>query len=254
MNFISDLHEQVHNDKLFSIDKHNGYAFGLFFSAYQAKSLGHRSITCVEIGVAGGNGLLALEEIAFKVSEDLDIKVQLLGLDTGEGMPAPLDYRDLPYTWRQGQYKIDLNVLQSKLSLSKLVIGNVSDTIPDLLKSYDFQNSPLAFVSFDVDYYSSTRDALLILQAPSIPRTILFFDDLVSTDLRYISEDVGQLAAINDFNALSKESKIRFIEHLGFNRPNNALWTRKIYCHHNYTHPLYNSYIDWNTDKQLRLI
>lgn len=253
IRFISELHKKVHNDELFSKDKHNGYAFGIYFSAYQASKLGFKSITCIEIGVAGGNGLVAMEKISSLVKDEFNIDIKLIGMDTGEGMPKPESYKDLPYTWREGQYVLEKDDLQDKLSNSKLVLGNVKSTVETLSEIIDFQKSPIGFISFDVDYYSSTRDALKILNYETIPRALLLFDDLVSTDIRYISEDIGQMAAIKEFNN-SNDDKIRFIEHLGFNRPKNALWTRKIYCLHRYKQYNYNSYIDWNEDKQLKII
>ena len=249
---MSELHKKVHNDELFNKDKHNGYAFGVYFAAYQAKQLGFNSMTGVEIGVAGGNGLVALEDIAQLVRDEFSIQINLIGMDTGEGMPAPESFKDLPYTWRKGQYKMDQLELKSKLKTANLIIGNVRETVNSIDSYVDFQKSPLGFISFDVDYYSSTRDALSILQFDTIPRAILFFDDVVSTDLRYMCPDIGQLAAINEFNEKNQD-KIRFIDHLGYNRPKNALWTRKIYCLQRYSQDNYNLYIDWSADKQLKL-
>ncbi len=252
MYFISELHKKIHNDQLFLKDKHNGYAFGMYFSAYQAFKLGFKSISCIEIGVAGGNGLVAMEKISSLISDEFNIEIKLIGMDTGEGMPKPEGYKDLPYTWREGQYLLEKEELNKKLCSAKLILGNVKHTVKTLPKEIDFESSPISFVSFDVDYYSSTRDALEILKYNTIPRTLLLFDDLVSTDIRYLSEDIGQMAAIKEFNS-NNDDKIRFIEHLGFNRPKNALWTRKIYCFHRYSQANYNSYIDWNEDKQLKI-
>ena len=40
------------------------YAYGVFAAAKLARRLGYSGVSAVEFGVAGGNGLLALEEIA----------------------------------------------------------------------------------------------------------------------------------------------------------------------------------------------
>ena len=78
-------------------------------------------------------------------------------------MPKPESYKDLPYTWREGQYLLEKDDLKYILRYAKLALGNVKTTVENLSKLVDFQSSPIGFISFDVDYYSSTRDALKIL-------------------------------------------------------------------------------------------
>ena len=61
-----------------------------------AKALDVERVSVVEFGVAGGNGLLALEKIAEQLEAIYGIAVDVHGFDTGGGLPAPVDYRDLP--------------------------------------------------------------------------------------------------------------------------------------------------------------
>ena len=75
------------------------YAYGTFHAAQQAKLLGLDGISVIEFGVDRGDGLLALESIAREVANYFGIRISVLGFDTGEGMPSPADYRDLPYVW-----------------------------------------------------------------------------------------------------------------------------------------------------------
>ena len=81
------------------------YAFGVYNAGTLARNLGLRGITAIEFGVAGGNGLVALERIAQEVARHLSIEIAVYGFDTGEGMPDPADYRDLPYVWSRGFYQ-----------------------------------------------------------------------------------------------------------------------------------------------------
>ena len=61
-----------------------------------------RSEMSIELGVAGGRGLLALEEASAEIGPFLGVKIDVVGFDSGEGIPAPIDYRDLPHSWNAG--------------------------------------------------------------------------------------------------------------------------------------------------------
>src|SRR5580658_9317485 len=84
------------------------YAYGVYSAADLAKRLGLDAIQVIEFGVAGGNGLVALEAIATAVETDLGIRIHVCGFDSGGGMPAPVDYRDLPHVWDQGFFAMDV--------------------------------------------------------------------------------------------------------------------------------------------------
>ena len=142
------------------------YAYGVFHAARQAKLLGLDGISVVEFGVAEGNGLLALESTASEVADYFGIRISVFGFDSGEGMPDAVDYRDLPYVWRRGFYRMDQSRLKERLRPStQLVIGSVSKTVQNLLHTPD----PVGFVAFDLDYYSSTAEALAAFDLPVVP-------------------------------------------------------------------------------------
>ena len=67
-------------------------------------------------------------------------------------MPVAVDYRDCPYIWKPEYFTMDEDALRSKLTTAHLVIGDVAETIPATVE----QMAPIGFVSFDLDYYSST--------------------------------------------------------------------------------------------------
>ena len=46
--------------------------------------------------MASGAGLFNMSEIASKLLRSYEIDNQIIGFDTGEGMPAPVDYKDHP--------------------------------------------------------------------------------------------------------------------------------------------------------------
>lgn len=50
-------------------------------------------ISAIEFGVDGGNGLLAMENIAQEVEKEVPVEFEIYGFDTGSGLPEPIDYR-----------------------------------------------------------------------------------------------------------------------------------------------------------------
>ena len=48
-----------------------------------------------------------LSRRAVQIEKDVGVGNDVVGFDTGEGMPAASDYRDLPHIWSKGFYKMD---------------------------------------------------------------------------------------------------------------------------------------------------
>ena len=105
------------------------YGHCLLHAAQLARKLGHKRISAIEFGVAGGNGLLALERHAAHVTRETGVDVAIFGFDTGKGMPQPLDHRDMPYMWQAGYFAMDAELLQARLRSSKLLLGPVETTL-----------------------------------------------------------------------------------------------------------------------------
>jgi hypothetical protein len=53
-----------------------------------ALSLGYKEVSILEFGVAGGNGLVALEAIKEIIERYLPIKIRLFGFDMARGYPS----------------------------------------------------------------------------------------------------------------------------------------------------------------------
>ena len=104
------------------------YAYIMFEGARLAKRLGFKRISVIEFGVAGGNGLVNMEYHAEKIEELLGVTVDIYGFDTGVGLPPPEDYRDLPYIFKEGFFRMDQAALKARLKRSKLIIGDARDT------------------------------------------------------------------------------------------------------------------------------
>jgi hypothetical protein len=220
------------------------YAYCTMQAAFQAKQLGINRISIIEFGVATGSGILRMEEYAKEIEKITNVKIDVYGFDTAEGMPDSLDYRDLPYIWEKGYFKMDYSKLLSKLTKAKLIIGNVKDTIDSFCEKY--QPAPIGFISFDLDYYSSTVSALKIFNSSHsyfLPRTFCFFDDLIGNDLELHSEYSGELLAIKEFNSANSYKKIAQIYGLAHKRMKHSYWNDEVFVMHWFNHPLYSKHI-----------
>jgi len=222
------------------ISSYPPYLYGVYSAAKLAKQLGVPAISVIEFGVAGGRGLRALEDISSEVAKDLGIRIAVYGFDSGEGLPAPRDYRDLPNVWDSGFYKMDQAALQASLKCATLILGDIAQTLPQFLDSAG--SPPVGFVAFDLDYYSSTRIALRVFDGPPnlhLPRVYCYFDDIIWPEYACHNEYIGELAAIREFNEESPYRKIAPIHLLRCMLPNRDPWHEQMYAFHHFTHPQY---------------
>src|ERR1700734_3211680 len=112
------------------------YAYATLKAAELARKLNIDRISVIEFGVAGGNGLLNLEYHANEVEKLTGVTIDIYGFDTGEGLPQPQDYRDLPYHWKTGFFRMDKEVLLARLSRSKVIFGDVAQTAQKFVDDY----------------------------------------------------------------------------------------------------------------------
>ena len=215
------------------------YTYGVLHGVYLAKMIGVERVSVIEFGVAGGNGLISLERIAEKVSEEFGIGVDVYGFDVGIGLPKPRDYRDLPNLYAEGNYHMDVEKLKNNLKNGQLILGLVEETIPKFINT---KPAPITFISFDLDYYTSTVQAMKVLEAEQsllMPRIHCYFDDITGFTF---SEFTGERLAISEFNASHDLKKISPIFALRYYLPpphNQALWPEKFYLAHIFNHNLY---------------
>lgn len=214
------------------------YAYGVFAGAELAKRLGHGAIEVIEFGVAGGAGLLALQRIAEAVEAYLNIQIHVCGFDTGAGMPPPSDYRDLPHVWGEGFYAMEFETLKTRLQpRTELVIGDLRQTLVGWKP-----RSPIGFVAFDLDYYSSTKAGLSLLDRPArelLPRVYAYFDDIMWPEHACHNDRVGELCAIREFNLEHPDKSLAPIHMFSHTRAHQLPWNDKMYVFHDFTHPLY---------------
>jgi hypothetical protein len=221
------------------LDARPHYVWGSLLAAHTAAALGQGAFSAIEFGVAGGNGLLALETAAGTAAELLGVDAEVYGFDTGTGMPPPVDHRDVPWVISPGLFELDEPRLRARLISAELVLGPVAETVPRWLSE---AHAPIAFAAFDLDYYSATIDAFAVFDAPDgrlLPRVVCYFDDVFGLGW---SDFVGERAAITDFNASHERRKIGKIHGLRYDLPDGQQrlpWHEQMYLAHLFDHPDY---------------
>ncbi|MUL35214.1 hypothetical protein [Gloeocapsopsis dulcis] len=199
------------------------YAFCLLQAAKFAKSMEIQSVTAIEFGVAAGAGLLNICEITKKITQETGVQFQIFGFDSGQGLPPPRDYRDIPETFKKGDYPIvdKEKLLQALPDNAKLIVGDIAETVPEFIKTIS-QDSPIGFIAVDVDYYWSAKECLKVLLGEAekyLPITLIHLDDI---GIPSSNPWVGELLAVNEFNAENSYRKIH---------PYTFLRNRRIFKH-----------------------
>lgn len=220
------------------------YALCMYHAALQARELGFPAVTVVELGVAGGNGLVCLCDHAQTLRARLGIRIDVVGFDSAAGLPAVSDPRDAPYLWQAGLFSMDRSALEGRIAgRASLIVGDAAETT----RSWDPRpEAPLGAVMFDLDLYTSTAHTLHLLEKEHVlPRVYCYFDDIESTPEGAMSEGIGERQAIREFNLDPR--RLALNDHLSpahiFDGLYPEPWHRKIYVYHRLGHPQYNRYI-----------
>lgn len=214
------------------------HAYSILACADLACELGIKEITLIEFGVAAGAGILNICKLATAVTRETGVAFRIFGFDTGRGMPPPLSFRDHPELYQEGDFPMNHEVLQQVLpSNAKLVIGELKDTVRLFMQGISVA-APIGFISIDVDYCSSTRAALTVLDGAAeqyLPRTLIYLDDLEHPSH---NSWCGERLAVNEFN---ERHDMRKIEQHAFLRSyrifRNARWIDHMFTLHVLDHP-----------------
>lgn len=225
------------------------YGYCLYQGAVLAKKLGLTRISVLEFGVAGGRGLLNLEYHAGEIERALGIEIEIYGFDTGKGLPRPIDYRDLPYHWKEGFFAMDAEKLQARLTKATWVPGDISETSKSFFDQY--KPAPIAAIMHDLDLYSATSAALKMFDAPEehfLPRVFCYFDDIVGSETELYNDYTGERLAINEFNHAHEAKKLSPAYHLLARRIVET-WHHQIFIYHDFGHSRYTEFVSEGRDQ-----
>lgn len=217
----------------------NSNAFAILNAADIAHSYDVKQLAIIEFGVAAGAGLMNMCHIAEQVTQLTGVKIRVFGFDTGSGMPPAKDYRDHPDVYRTGDFPMEYDKLKGKLpSNGKLILGELAATIPNFLNEEVSSEMPIGYVVVDVDYYSSTVDALRLFEGDPdlyLPMTPIHLDDI---EFDQHNAYAGELLAVSEFNERNKYRKIcrpYFLENKRIFR--RANWIKHIFYLQVMDHP-----------------
>ncbi|MGH8531799.1 MAG: hypothetical protein ACREV1_03480 [Gammaproteobacteria bacterium] len=135
---------------------------------------------------------------------------------------------------------MDVAKLRSRLARAKLILGEIGETLPAFMANSGV--APVAFVSVDVDLYTSAKDALRLLEGETkmlLPRIHCHFNDI--TGFTY-SPYNGERLAIEEFNdehPSRKTSPIFGARHYVPKPFANERWVDKLFMAHILDHDLY---------------
>jgi hypothetical protein len=210
------------------------YAYGMLRAADLARFLGKSKVTVCEFGVATGNGLMNMVELAGPIREETGVEVKVVGLDTGAGLPTVEGYKDHPELWSVGDFSMtNKDELTRRVGgRAELIFGDIKDTVDGFVAGLD-ESAPIGFISVDVDIYSGARSALRCLQGrPELytPAVSLYCDDV---QFFFANRWCGELAAIEEFNEENALRKIDVDRSLPGHRPilHTAWYGAMFVCH-----------------------
>jgi hypothetical protein len=183
----------------FDLIERRRYAFPLLKAADYARDMGVEKIYALEFGVAAGAGLTNLAWLARQTTAATGVAIEIVGFDAGTGMPRPRDHRDYPEEFVAGDFPLpDRAALERGLPPEvRLVVGPVAETARDFVQRLD---APIGFIAFDLAYYSSTVEAMAVLEGPAecyLPMTLVY---LGAVRMDNANPAVGEILAVAEFN------------------------------------------------------
>lgn len=220
------------------------YLYGLLSAARTAVAIGSDSFSAMEFGVAGGNGLRALEQHAETIEALFPLRVSVFGFDSGAGLLNASDPRDCAFALRPGEFAMDERKLRRRLSRAELILGPVEQTVgPFMENAAKGHIPPIGFISHDLDVFTgtlATLNALPLDPQRLLPRVPMYFDDL--TGYPYTTE-VAEWAAIKAFNdgGSRKIGHIANLDQALGGAARFATWPRHFFMLHVFDHPGYNA-------------
>lgn len=160
-----------------------------------------------EFGVGWARTLTAFARAAVRADKARVVPlsdVRIVAFDSFEGLPKKASRADDHPDWDAGTFAHDEAFVYGKLAKTRfprenvrLVKGFFEDSLTPALATELGHGPPPSIVTIDVDYYSSTAQALAFLRPLLRSGAVFYFDDLYSFHLH---PDMGQVKAIREFD------------------------------------------------------
>ena len=191
-------------DKFFELIKYGtiprpNYALGILMAAHQAKELGYKKISIIELGCWNFEVLIDIENYIHDIKKFIDIDFNVYGFELGTGhIKEETNPRNRLYELSGGDYTFKKKDNLKKLQFSELVLGDVKDTVPKFLEEGHLDEAPLGFIIFDLGFYTSAKNALQLLNSDSkryLPRSIIYSDNNY-----FVLKNEADKAAFSEFN------------------------------------------------------
>jgi hypothetical protein len=116
----------------------------------------------------------------------------------------------------------------------------IEDTLP--VFAVGGRPNPIAFIAFDLSYYSSTKEALRILEFDAnmlLPRVHCYFNDVMGFTFSDYNGARLAIAEFNEAHPLRKVSPMYGLRHYVPTHFANDHWVEKYFLAHLFDHELY---------------
>lgn len=185
------------------------YAYGMMRAAEGARDSGLKAVTVCEFGMASGDGLAVMVDLAARLGPEMGVRFRVCGFDGGVGLPKPQGFKDHPEIWKEGAFSMPApdEIKRRFAGKAEIFWGDIARTMEAFRESLT-PEAPLGFVAVDVDQYRSAVAALRCLDSrPDVynPAVSVYLDDV---EFFTSCDWAGELAAIHEFSEAHEWRKI----------------------------------------------
>jgi len=203
-NYLRDNLAKYHRQHEDSLE--NWFYYWLWFQNMSyAKDYSPKN-TYYEFGTGWGGTLSEFLKAVTRFGKDHNIDIQefrIFLFDSFEGLPPVARREDDHPAWNKGEFAYSKEYIEDIVKAHHFPLENVRfiegyfDQTLNAETLASIKDYPPSIITMDVDYYSSTIEALNFLAPILRSGTVLYFDDLYSF---FLHPDLGQVKAISEFN------------------------------------------------------
>ena len=211
-------------------------------AAILAKQLGVARISVLEFGAGEGSGLVFMRDFAVEMKKLFGVDIDCYGFADGVGRAAPESVKDLPYRYNPSQKSAPAT---ARLAEAGIIDGSFSETIPKFLEQTS--PAPIGAVFVNDETHAATSRVLKIFEGAAarpdhfLPRIFLYLPYVTGTSAEMYGSFNGQLAAVDEFNAVHDDAKI--VANRNLAPLTHVNYRFHIFFAHLFKHPQYGSFV-----------